>query len=108
MAAYVAGMVVEMTGSSRVILGFASGEIGLERRLRVDHDLPAARQMNDEVRPLPPVLAADRNLFLEVAVFEHAREFDDASQLEFPPATPDIRRAERLTESSGLALEFAM
>ena len=39
---------------------------------------------------------------------EHARQLDDATQLELPPATPDIRSAERLTESPSLTLQFSM
>ena len=67
----------------------------LERRLGVDDDLLAARQVDDQVRTKPAVLGEQSGLLVEVAALQHARHLDDAPELELAPSAADRRRAQR-------------
>ncbi len=53
-------------------------------------------------------MATGHFLFGEIAVLDHAREFDDAAELELAPCTGRSGTAERGREASGLGLERAL
>ena len=84
-----------------VVGRLAGVEVRRERNLRVDdHDL-LARETDDQVGAQPPVVGRGRDLLVEVAVRQHARELDDALQLNLAPASPDVRRPQRGREGRG-------
>jgi hypothetical protein len=89
-------------------LGLACGEVGLQRCLGIDHHLSTAGQLDHEIGSRPALVAVESHLLAEIAVVEHARELDDATQLELSPASPHVGRLERLAELAGLALELAV
>ncbi len=78
-------------------------EIGVERHLRVDDDVLAAGQRDDDVGPQPAIVVSrDGALLLEVAAIDHAGELDDALQLELAPAAADAGPLERVDQTRGL------
>ena len=66
--------------------------------------LPPGRLIED-VRPNPAVFGDDGLLLGEVAVFEHARQLDDALQLELAPAAADARPLEGVDQPLRLAAQ---
>ena len=80
-------------------------EVRGERRLRVDDDVPAAGEVDDEIGAHAALVRRDRLLLLEVAVVEHAGELDHAPELKLAPAAARLRRAERLHEVRRLAAD---
>ena len=82
-------------------------QVRIERRLRVDDDVLAAGQPDDDVGPHAAVAVAVRDgvLLFEVAVLDHACELDDALQLELAPAAADARTLERVHELAGLGAQ---
>ena len=73
-------------------------EVGLERGFRIHDDRLPAREMNDEIGTQPPVFGFGGDLAAEVAVVHHARHLDHALQLDFAPASPHDRFAQRVAE----------
>jgi hypothetical protein len=116
----VAADVARVLGELGVALGVARrlrrGEIGRERRLRVDREAAIPGQAHDQVGASAAAAIAraaaravrEGRLEVEVAVLEHAGELDDAAQLQLAPATAGVRRAERLAEVARLLLEQAI
>ena len=82
-------------------------QIRIERRLRVDDDVLAAGQPDDDVGPHAAVAVAvgDRELLFEVAVLDHAGQLDDALQLQLAPAAADARPFERVHELARLGAQ---
>ena len=58
---------------------FSRFEIGIERRLDVDDELPALGQMDDHVGPNRALGRRRVALCHEIAMLEHARELDEAA-----------------------------
>jgi hypothetical protein len=91
---HLARVVGEVPGPDDVVLRFARVEIGSERRLRVDHDLLAARDSNHEIGSQQRSLrVASGGLLLEVAVRDHPCGFDNVAELDFAPAAAYVRCA---------------
>ena len=92
----------------RVVLVVGLGELqeGVERDLRVDDDLAAARQVHDHVGPQKPVLGRRRPLLLEVAVLGHAGRLDGVAQRHFAPAPARLRRPQCGDQVPGLLLQL--
>ena len=92
-----------------LVLGLERVEVGGQRRLRVDDDVLAARQLDDEVgAEHAPVGVGRRRLLVEVAVREHPGELDDALELDLAPAAAHVRRAERGAQVAGLGAELLL
>ena len=83
-------------------------EIGLQRRLRIDHDLLAAGQANDHVGTQASAVGRDRTLFDEVAVVQHTGHLDRAAKLHFSPASAHVRRAQGLYQLGGFRLQLLL
>ena len=60
-----------------VVLRFDGLEVGVQRRLDVDNELPLIRHSHDQVGPEHAVLAARMDLLLEVAMLDHAGQLDE-------------------------------
>ena len=101
--AHLTRMVLEMHDALIVVLALTGVEVGGQRRLRVDHDLLAARNPDDEVGTEERAfVVAGGSLLLEVAVRQHSCRFDDVPQLNLSPPPADVRSAEGLHEVPGL------
>src|SRR5213076_65059 len=75
-------MPLEMPAAVVLVLGLDRVEISLERRLRVDDDVLAARERDHEVGPQQAAVAvALARLLDEVAVGDHPGQLDDAPEL---------------------------
>ena len=81
-------------------------QVGVERRLRVDDDMLAAGQVDDDVRPQAALFAVDGLLLGEVTVLHHAGELDHAPQLQLAPAAADARALERIDQPLRLAAQL--
>src|SRR5439155_23893136 len=101
-------MIVEARLADVVVLGLERLEIRLERRLRVDDDVLAAREPDDQVRATGAPVVTDRRLLREIAIREHARGLDDAPELHLSPAAAHDRRAEGGDEIARLLAELAL
>ena len=89
-----------------LVVGLDRVEVRVERRLRVDDDVLAARQLHDQVGPQQPaVVVALARLLDEVAVRDHPGELDHALQLHLAPAAANVRRAQRGDEVARLLPE---
>ena len=89
-----------------VVLGLGGVEVGLERRLGVDDDALAARELHDQVGSEQPALVvALARLLDEVAVRDHAGQLDDALELDLAPAPAYVRRPQRRHEAARLLLQ---
>ena len=78
-------------------------EVGDERHLRVDDDVLVAGEPHDHVGAQHvPVGVGGRRLLDEVAMLDHSCHLDDAAKLDLPPASPDVRCAERGDEVARL------
>ena len=88
-----------------LIPGLQSVQIGVERRLGVDHHALAAGQADHQIGALPAVVRVDRGLGGEVAVGEHAGHLDDALELDFSPAAARRRSAQGSDELDRFALQ---
>ena len=93
MSADLSGVIFEMTGAVRFVLGFDGAEIRFERDFGVNHDHTLIGKANDEIGALIG-FTKEGFLFSEIAVFEHAGHFDHTTELDFAPATALDRRAE--------------
>ncbi len=80
-------------------------EEGVQRRLRVDDDLLAAGQVDDQVGPQRAVVAPQRALLAEVAAVDHAGQLDDPLQLQLAPAAARLRLAQGGAEAGRLAAQ---
>ena len=70
-------------------------EIRPHHGLGVDHDVAPAREPDHQVRAQAAVVAGDRHLLVEITMIEHARQLDDAPELDLAPAAPHARRPQR-------------
>ena len=78
----------------------------VERNFRIDDDRAITRQTHDQVGTNATLFRCDCFLFDEVAVLQHARELDDAAQLNLAPTTANVRHAQRFDEVSRFRLEL--
>ena len=82
---YLTSVIRKVAVAFSLVLALDSFELGLKGVLRVDEHLTLIRQANSEVRTL--VRFSEQGfLFGEVAVLEHASQFDHPTQLHFAPA----------------------
>ena len=89
--------------AARLVRRLERPEVRIERRLRVDDDVLAAGQPDDHVGPHPAVVVRGHGeLLFEVAVLDHARQLDDALELQFAPAAAHAGPLERVDELAGL------
>ena len=94
MLAHLARVRGQMRGALRVVGRLDRVEVCGERHLGVDdHDL-SSRKTDDQIGTQPPVVRGRRHLLVEVAVRQHARQLDDALELDLPPPATDVRRSE--------------
>lgn len=104
------GVGAEFFAAQEVGVGLLGVEVGVEGAFGVDNDLAVAGEADDEVGTEASVGGGGGGggLLEEVAVFEHAGEFDDALELDFAPASADLGGAEGLDEAGGFAVEFLL
>ncbi len=102
MVAHLARVLLELRRLGLVVVRLGGREIGLERHLRVDDDVLPAGKVDHDVGPKAPALVVGRrHLRLEVAVLDHARELDDALQLDLAPLAAHVRRPQRGDQVAG-------
>jgi hypothetical protein len=82
--------------------------VGVDGRLGIDHDLPVAGKLHDEVGAQLPILSVCRLLLDEVAVRHHPGHLDHAPQLDLAPAAAHVRLAQRLHEVAGLLAQLGL
>lgn len=104
----VSGVGAEFLAALKVGVGLLGVEVGVEGAFGVDDHLSVAGEADDEVGSEPAVVGGGGGLLVEVAVFEHAGQFDDALELDFAPASADLWGAEGLDEAGGFAVEFLL
>ncbi len=80
------------------VFGRGSLEVSVERRLDVNHQGSALRQMNDHVRANRSLIAIDLGLLREIAVFDHAGQFHDPPQREFSPLATHLGPAQGIDQ----------
>src|SRR5205085_6544935 len=64
------------------------------------------RELDDDIGTKAAIVAVERTLFLEIAMFEHAGEFDHPLQLDLAPAAANAGTFERVDQTPRFALEF--
>ncbi len=106
MHAHLARVIGEQKLTRSLVWRLERLEVRIERHLRVDDDVLAAGERDDDVGPQPAIVVCrDRALLFEVAAIEHAGELDDALQLELAPAAADTGPLERVDQARGLRAE---
>ena len=90
----------------RLVPGLGRLQEAGERDLRVDHDVLAAGQVDDQVGAEQAVHGAAGRLLGEVAVLQHAGGLDHPAQLQLAPAPADLRRAQGGDELRGLRTQL--
>jgi hypothetical protein len=101
-------MVGEAGAAHVLVLRLERVEVRLERRLRVDDDLLASRELDEQVGPEPRAVGGDRRLLDEVAVGEHPGHLDHSAQLDLAPAAAHDRRAQGRDEVAGLRTQLLL
>ena len=81
-------------------------EKGLQRRLRIHHNVLAAGQLHHQVRTQPSSFCGHGLLLGEVAIGEHAGDLDHAPQLNLSPAPAHVGSAQRPHQIAGLRLQL--
>src|SRR5262245_19718546 len=104
MSSNLARMISQPEASGLVIRGIHGFEIGIERGLCIYYYDPAIRQPNDHIGSQLSVFSIDGMLLVEIAVRDHAGEFDCSLQLNLAPNAANGGRAERLHQIRGLQL----
>ena len=90
-----------------VVGGLGRAQVGVQRRLGIDHDQLAARQFHQQVGAQFAAVAVVAGLLLgEVAVLDHAGHFDHPRQLDLAPAPARGRRAQRGDQAGGFAVQL--
>ena len=105
MIAHLASVLGETDVAAELVGRFESREIRRERGLRVDHDLFAARQIDDDVGAVAALVVVEGELLFEVAIFQHAGEFEYSLQLQLAPAAAGLRLAQGLHQISSFGLQ---
>ena len=100
-------MIGQQRLSRRLVRRFERTKVGVERHLRVDDDRLAAWELDDDVGANAPVVAVERLLLDEVAVLDHAGQFDDPLQLKFAPSAPDAGPLQRIHQPPRFGLKLA-
>ena len=85
--------------------GVEGGEIGVERRLGVDHQVARIGHVHDQIRAQRAFLADHLQLLGEVAVLAEAGKLHQAAQRELAPAAAHLRAAQRGDQIARLALQ---
>jgi hypothetical protein len=99
-----------MIGQTRPTRVFVVSLEGIEERLQwrlcIDHDVLASRQLHDQIRPQPAALGIHGFLLGKIAIGEHAGDLDHAAQLNFSPASADVRSSQRADQIASFRLQF--
>ena len=103
MGAQLARVASQVAGAVGVVVGAGGVEVGVERHLGVDHDLPVARQVYHEVGAERAVV--EPHLLGEVAALDQPGELDRPAQVELTPAPAHLRLAQRGGQRLGLAAQ---
>jgi len=107
--AQLAGMVEQFQfGGGGLTLGFqfSGAEIGIQRGFGVDGDALAARQPDDQIRTQSAAIALHAGLLGEIAVLQHAGQFDHPLELDFPPTTAHRRLPQGLHQAGGFPMQL--
>ena len=88
--------------------GLERGEVGVERRLGVDHQVARFGHVHDQVRAQRAFLADHLQLLGEVAVLAQAGELHQAAQRQLAPAAAHLRAAQRRDQVARLALQLRL
>ena len=107
MLANLASVVGETAIALRLVRRLEGVEIGRQRRFRVDDDVLAARNADDEIGSERSIVRRRRGLDDVVAVLHHSGVLDDVAQLRFSPAPTHMRGAQRVGELSSALGEGA-
>src|SRR5262249_22767161 len=97
-----ARVIPQSSGPHVLVVGLDRLEVALQRHLRIDDDVLAARQLYDEIRSEAAVVRVDSDLLDEVAVRQHPGHLDDPAKLDLPPTPARRRRPEGGNEVAGL------
>ena len=97
------GMLSQFDKAYRLFLRFDGFKVGGQGRLRVHDHVLACGQANNQIGPQPAVICGDTRLLGEVTILQHACQFHDAFELDFPPASADLRRPQGFDEIRCLA-----
>ena len=98
MSAHILRVTFQAEFALGVVFGFGCGEIGIQRCLDVDNQLSLVRHVHDHVGANDLVVIGRVYLFDEIAVLDHAGQFDQPAQRDFPPLTAHFRTAQRFDE----------
>ena len=94
MRAHLVSMPAQMLAPLGLVAGsIHGGQVGLKRHLGIHHHLMTIGQVHDQVGPQPAVVQGF--LLHEIAVFDHAGQFDHALELDFAPAAAHRRGTQR-------------
>ena len=88
-----------------VVLRFDRVQVGVERRLGVDHDVARLGHAHQQIRSQRAAFAATTGLLGEIAVLGQARELDHAAQRDLAPAAAHFRTAQCGGQIARLALQ---
>ena len=84
------------------------GQIGIERRLGIDHQVARIGHVHHEIRAQRALRADQVQLLGEVAVLGEAGELDQAAQGQLAPAAAHLRTAQRGDQIARLALQLRL
>ena len=80
-------------------------EICIERHFRIDDDVLAAGELDNDIGTDPSVVPSDGLLLGEVTVLHHPGELDHPLQLQLAPAATNARTLQRIHQPRGLRVE---
>jgi hypothetical protein len=103
-----AGVVLQLAVTKRVLLALHRVEVGRQRHLGVHDDVLAARQLHDHVRGQPAPFRLGRLFEIEVQPFDEAGALEHATELQFAPLAPDVRRPQRPHEAARLGMQHLL
>ena len=83
-------------------------QVGIQRRLGIDHQIAPFAHVHDQIRPLHARVTRHARLLGEITVRRHAGELHDAAQGQFTPATADLRAAQCPDQIACLALQSTL
>ena len=99
------GVALQVLTPARLVRRLERRQVGIERRLGIDHQLARIGQVHDQVRARGPWLPLTWSCSVKSHCSTSPGQFHDAPQREFAPAAAHFRTAQRGHQIAGLAFQ---
>jgi hypothetical protein len=106
MLAHGGGVLAKGRGAGGFVAAFKGAVVGGEGNFGVNHNGFAPGHFHQQIGAEPAGVGT--LLFVEIAVALHAREFDDAAELDLAPTAPRDGGMEGVDEAAGLTAELVL